>query len=103
LKIILSFILMEDILKRIKSNCKFLIELDLSNNNITDKVALLLVDALKENNTIKKINLCRNPLGDIGRKALMEEIKDRGIEISFVKNFIAFGDKHCIYHIYKDL
>ena len=95
---------MEDILNRVKSNCRFLIELDLSNNNITDKEALLLVDALKKNNTIKKINLCRNPLlGDIGKKAIMEEINGREIEVSFVRKFIAFGDKHCIYHIYKDL
>ena len=45
---------MEDILIKIKSNCVFLTEIDWSNNNITDEVALLLVDALKQNNKIKK-------------------------------------------------
>jgi hypothetical protein len=95
---------MEDILIKIKSNCGFLTEIDWSNNNITDEVALLLVDALKQNNKIKKINLYNNPkLGDIGKKAIMEEIKGRGIEVYFVKNFSAFGDKHCVYHIYKGL
>jgi Ran GTPase-activating protein (RanGAP) involved in mRNA processing and transport len=93
---------MEDILKRVKCNCRFLKELDLSNNNITDKVALLLAEALKTNNIIEKINLCKNPIGDIGKKAIMEVLKNKKIEIYFVKNFIAHGDKECIYHIYKD-
>ena len=90
---------MEDILNRIRNNCRFLTTLDLSNKNIKDKTAFLLADALKTNTRLKKLNLCDNPIGDNGRFALGAAVKGKSIKLSFVNNFIVVGDKNVIYHI----
>jgi hypothetical protein len=91
---------MNDILNRVRNNCRFLTTLDLSNKNINDKTALLLANALKTNTILKKINLCHNPMGDIGRFALAAAIEGKSIKLSFVNNFIIVrGDKNVNYHI----
>ena len=53
---------MNDILHRIKNNCRFLTTLDLSKKNITDDFAFLLASALKTNTRLKQLNLCDNPI-----------------------------------------
>ena len=90
---------MDDILNRIRNNCRFLTTLDLSNKNINDKFALQLANALKTNTKLKILNLCNNPVGDIGRFALAAAVKGKSIKLSFVKNFIVVGEKDVIYHI----
>ena len=90
---------MDDILNRVRNNCRFLTTLDLSNKNIKDKTAFLLADALKTNTRLKKLNLCDNPIGDNGRFALGAAVKGKSIKLSFVKNFIVVGEKDFIYHI----
>jgi Ran GTPase-activating protein (RanGAP) involved in mRNA processing and transport len=92
---------MNDILHRIKNNCRYLTTLDLSNKNISDKFVLQLANALKTNTRLKKLNLCNNPIGDVSRFALAEAIKGKSIKLLFVKNFIVVGnDTNCMYHIY---
>ena len=81
---------MNDILYRIKNNCRYLTTLDLSNKNISDKFVLQLANALKTNTRLKKLNLCNNPIGDVSRFALAEAIKGKSIKLLFVKNFIVF-------------
>ena len=91
---------MDDILNRVRNNCRFLTTLDLSNKNIKDKPALLLADALKTNTRLRRLNLCNNPMGDMGRFALAAAVKGKSIKLSFVNNFIIVrGDKNVIYHI----
>jgi len=91
---------MDDILNRIRNNCRFLTTLDLSNKNINDKFALQLANALKTNTKLKILNLCNNPVGDIGRFALAAAVKGKSIKLSFVNNFIVVGEKDVIYHIW---
>jgi len=92
---------MNDILHRIKNNCRFLTTLDLSKKNITDDFAFLLASALKTNTRLKQLNLCDNPIGDKGRFALAEAIDGKSIKLSFVKKFIVVGGKNVVYHIIK--
>ena len=91
---------MDNLFYRIKSNCKFLTKVDLSNKNVNDEMAFLLADALKTNTNLKELHLCNTPIGDKGKTALTAAIKGKSIKLFFVNNFVAYGDKGVIFHIY---
>ena len=52
-----------------------LIELDLSGNDIRDKGASAITEALKVNNTLQKLNILYNRISDDGAIAFVECLK----------------------------
>ena len=48
----------------------------------------------------QELHLCNTPIGDKGKTALTAAIKGKSIKLFFVNNFVAYGDKGVIFHIY---
>lgn len=92
---------MKQILDQIKHNCPLLIHAELSNTNITDKIAFELIKALETNTSLKSLHLCNTKLSDKTRQELTKLTTSKCIELCFVKNFRAIAGKNVIYHIYK--
>ncbi len=45
-------------------------ELDLSNNALADRATIILMNALKENNTLTKLDISKNKIGITGMRAV---------------------------------
>ena len=82
---------MNEIIDRIRLNCRFLTTLDVSkmDNKWLDKI----MEALKTNTHLKKIKIRDDENVDMWFNT--------NREIYFVDKFIAFKDKGVIFHIYS--
>ena len=87
---------MEDILYRIKQNCPLLVYANLSNTNITDKIAFELIKALETNTSLKSLHLCNTKLSDKTRQELTKLTTSKGVELCFVKNFRAIDGESAV-------
>lgn len=61
-----------------------LVQLDLSNNNISDKGAILLTKVIKENNILTALSLRNNFISEKGARAFLDSLKKRNYAITSI-------------------